>query len=447
MALTMVASLPASPAIPTHSLTVADRIVSELKPYAGNSRSHPDRQVDALADGYRQFGMINPILVDESGVIIAGHGRWLAARRAGLESVPTIELAGLTDMQKRKLRLSDNKIAALGGTHLDLHRIELGAIFQEALDLNIKVEIPGFSAGEIDVALTPKKNIDPADDQAPPPSAEPRTQPGDIIVLGPHRIACGDVRDQALMQRLMAGAVADAAFLDNPYNVEIGGHANVRTKHREFAMASGEMTPSEFEAFLYSAFDACAAVSRDGAVHFLTIDWRHIDELKAAADRIYGSLLNLCVWRKGNAGMGSLYRSQHELVFVYRVGQSAHFNAVELGRHGRNRTNCWDYPSVNTGGARADELNWHPTVKPVALVADAIQDVTKRGEVVLDAFLGSGTSLIAAERTGRVFRGLDIDPAYVDIAIERWVSMTGGAPKLERLNGWNLAATTETTDA
>lgn len=191
-------------------------------------------------------------------------------------------------------------------------------------------------------------------------------------------------------------------------------------------MASGEMSTAAFRAFLTDTLGACANVSRDGAVHFVCMDWRHLDDVSIAGKEVYGGLLNLCIWNKSNAGMGSLYRSKHELVFVYRVGKTPHFNAVELGKHGRNRTNVWDYQSVNSmAGSRRDDLDLHPTVKPTALVADALQDVTKRGDVVLDIFLGSGTSLIAAERIGRRFRGLDIDPAYVDVAVERWQAMTG----------------------
>ena len=218
----------------------------------------------------------------------------------------------------------------------------------------------------------------------------------------------------------------DAAFLDPPYNVLINGHANTKGRHREFAMASGEMSDEAYSQFLADALGTCARVSRDGAVHYVCMDWRHMDDVSAVGKVVYGDLLNLCIWNKSNAGMGSLYRSKHELIFVYKVGQGRHFNAVELGKHGRNRTNVWDYASVNSmSGSRRQDLDLHPTVKPTALVADAIQDVTKRGDLILDIFLGSGTTLIAAERTGRRFRGLDIDPAYVDVAIERWATMTG----------------------
>jgi DNA modification methylase len=227
-------------------------------------------------------------------------------------------------------------------------------------------------------------------------------------------------------------ARVDAAFLDPPYNVQIGGHAVSAGSHREFAMASGEMSEAQFRSFLSDTLGAAAQVSRDGAVHFVCMDWRHMDDVSEVGRAIYGERLNLCIWNKSNAGMGSLYRSKHELVFVYRVGTAPHLNMVELGKHGRNRTNVWDYASVNSlRGSRREDLALHPTVKPTGLVADAIQDVTRRGDLVLDLFLGSGTTLLAAERTGRRFRGLDIDPAYVDVAIERWSARTGLEPRLE----------------
>ena len=228
------------------------------------------------------------------------------------------------------------------------------------------------------------------------------------------------------------GAAIDAAFLDPPYNVRINGHANAKGRHREFAMASGEMSEEAFRGFLTETLGACRqrVARRRGPLRLHGLA-AHGRRLRRSAAAVYGDLLNLCVWNKTNAGMGSLYRSKHELVFVYRVGSAPHFNAVELGRHGRNRTNVWDYASVNSmAGSRREDLALHPTVKPTALVADAIQDVTRRGELVLDIFLGSGTTLIAAERSGRRFRGLDIDPAYVDVAIERWSAMTGGTPRL-----------------
>ena len=412
----------------SNALAVEYRTVGSLKPDPRNARTHPKRQLEQIKASIKEFGFTNPILIDEQGVIIAGHGRLRAAKEAGLAEVPTIVLAGLTDGKKRALRLADNKIALGASWDLDLLKLELG----DLADMDFDLGLTGFSAGEIDIALLGAN--DPDDDHLPEIRTAPRTRPDDIWLLGDHRLGCGDGRDGAFLRRVIGKDVKiDAAFLDPPYNVAIGGHANTRGRHREFAMASGEMSRDEFRTFLTDALGACVAASRDGAVHFVCMDWRHMDDLSGIGRDVYGDLLNLCIWNKSNAGMGSLYRSKHELIFVYRVGQAPHFNAVELGKHGRNRTNVWDYTSVNTvAGSRREDLKLHPTVKPTALVADAIQDVTRRGDLVLDIFCGSGTTLIGAERTGRRFRGVEIDPAYVDVAIDRWEAMTGGKAKLSR---------------
>ncbi len=407
-------------------LTITYRSVAELTPDPRNARTHPKRQIEQLKSAIASFGFTNPILVDEGGVLIAGHGRLRAAKDLGLDEVPAITLAGLGDAEKRALRLADNKIALGAGWDLDLLKLELGEL--AALDVELDLTLTGFSTGEIDVILT--DTPDPDDEIIPAVPKTPRTRPGDIWELGDHRIGCGDARDHDFLRRVVGAGEIDAAFLDPPYNVAINGHANAKGRHREFAMASGEMTTSEFQTFLSDTLGACANVSRDGAVHFVCMDWRHMDDVSVVGQVVYGDRLNLCIWNKSNAGMGSLYRSKHELIFVYRVGRASHENMVELGRHGRNRTNVWDYASVNSfKGSRHADLELHPTVKPVGLVADAIRDVTRRDDLVLDVFLGSGTSLIAAERTGRRFRGLDIDPVYVDVALARWQAMTGKEPR------------------
>ncbi len=301
---------------------------------------------------------------------------------------------------------------------LEILKLELGELSLPAVEIDLALS--GFSSGEIDAVLA--FNSDPDDEVIPAVPKTPRSVRGDIWQLGEHRVGCGDGRDVTFLRRMVGDSTAvDAAFLDPPYNVKISGHANVRGRHREFAMASGEMTSATFRTFLGDTLGACVTVSRAGAVHFICMDWRHMEDLQVAADPLYDDLLNVCVWNKSNAGIGSLYRSKHELISVYRVPGAPHYNAVELGRHRRNRTNVWDYASVNSlKGSRRQDLELHPTVKPVAMVADALCDVTRQGELVLDIFLGSGTSLIAAERVGRRFRGCDIDPAYVDVAIARW---------------------------
>ena len=411
-------------------LAVAYRQVNDLIPDPRNARTHPKRQIDQLWASIKEFGFTNPILIDPEGHIIAGHGRLQAARAMGIAEVPTITLSGLSESQKRALRIADNKIALNAGWDLEILQQELGEL--ASIDVDIDPTLTGFSTGEIDFILTSAP--DPDDEVIPPVSATPRTKLGDIWILGEHRVGCGDSRDAKFLQRVIGDrALVDAAFLDPPYNVRIGGHAVSAGSHRAFALASGEMSEGEFRSFLADTLGAAAHVSRDGAVHFVCMDWRHMDSVSAVGATVYGACLNLCVWNKSNAGMGSLYRSKHELVFVYRVGTAPHLNMVELGRHGRNRTNVWDYASVNSmRGSRREDLTLHPTVKPTGLVADALKDVTRHGDLVLDLFLGSGTTLIAAERTGRCFRGLDIDPAYVDVAIERWSARTGLEPRLEK---------------
>ncbi|MEO1922774.1 MAG: DNA methyltransferase [Sphingomonadaceae bacterium] len=410
------------------ALKVTYKNLSELTPDPRNARTHPKRQIEQIVASIGEFGFTNPILADPEGNLIAGHGRLRAARQMGLQQVPVIELAGLSDPQKKALRLADNKIALNAGWDTEILKLELADL--SIPEINIDLALTGFSAGEIDVVLA--ESDDPDDEVIPEVPVEPRVQAGDIWQLGEHRIGCGDGREVMFLRRVVGeGSKIDCAFLDPPYNVKINGHANAKGRHREFAMASGEMTEDEFRSFLSDTLGACAKVSRNGAVHFVCMDWRHMDDVTASVGEVYDALLNICVWNKSNAGMGSLYRSKHEMVFVYRVGDAPHTNCVELGKHGRNRTNVWDYASVNSmRGSRREDLALHPTVKPVAMVADAICDVTRQGELVLDIFLGSGTSLIASERVGRSFRGVDIDPAYVDLAMTRWSEITGKEPEL-----------------
>jgi DNA modification methylase len=400
--------------------------LGSLKPDPRNPRTHSKNQVQQIADSIGNSGYFNPILVEEDSVIICGHGRYRAAQLQGRETVPVIRLGGLTAAAKRALRIADNKIATNAGWDVELLRVELEEIQAEGLNL----ELTGFAMGEIDTILA--ESPDPDDETIPAVPDEPVTRPGDIWICGPHRIGSGDLLDGSSLAALMAGERADAVVSDPPYNVTINGFANAKGRHREFQMASGELSPEEFIEFIRKFILVLIGFSRDGAVHFLFMDWRHIQELIAVARALYGAFLNLCVWNKSNTGMGSLYRSKHELIAVFRVGDTPHFNAVELGRHGRNRTNVFDYASVNSFvGSRREDLALHPTVKRTALVADVIQDVTRRGDIVLDGFLGSGTLLLACELTGRRARGLEIEPAYVDVALERWIAMTGQQPILE----------------
>ena len=259
----------------------------------------------------------------------------------------------------------------------------------------------GFATGEADKILF-SSELTVGEETVPAPPTNPVSRPGDIWVLGDHRVGCGDTRDLEFLRRVCGPEPIDAANLDVPYNKKMNGDAVSRGRHREFLLASGEMPTADFRRFLHDGLGNCAQVSRDGAVHFVWIDHRHVEDLAEACQGVYGERLNICVWKKSNAGMGSLYRSRHELVFVMRVGKAAHINNVELGKHGRNRTNVWEYELVNTlRGARRADLDLHPTTKPVALVADAILDVTRPNDLVLDGYLGSGSTLLACVRTGR----------------------------------------------
>lgn len=399
----------------------------KVVPYAGNARTHSPRQINQIARSMESFGVMNPLLVDDKDQLFAGHGRLLAAKQLGLARVPVLRICHLTDAQRRAYALADNKIAENAGWDPELLQVELKFL----MEVDFEVDLTGFSTPEIDMVMAPLG--DEPDDPVPdlPALADAVSQAGDVWKLGGHRIACGDCRDASLLVALMDGARARMVLTDPPYNVPIEGHVSGLGKvhHDEFAMASGEMTPAEFVEFLRHSIGAGADTCVDGALLYLFMDWRHLPELYAACAALNLVPINLCVWTKANAGMGSLYRSQHELVLVVKKGKGSHVNNVELGKHGRYRTNVWPYAGMNSFGAERDEaLAMHPTVKPVALVADAIKDVTHHGDFVLDLFLGSGTTLIAAERCQRRCYGVEIDPRYVDVALQRWIALTGVQP-------------------
>jgi DNA modification methylase len=376
------------------------------------------------------FGFINPVLVDEHCKLVAGHGRLLAARTLGLKTIPAIRIDHLNEDEKRAYMLADNKLAENAGWDPELLKIEL--TYLNRIDIEIDVELTGFSMPEIDILLGAAA---PPPEEPPLPAlpslADTIVHAGDLWQLGRHRLLCGDCREATTVARLMSGQQARLIFTDPPYNVPIEGHARGlgQIHHPDFAMACGEMTAAEFVEFLVASLGQLAAVSLEGSLHYVCMDWRHMEALLSAGQRVYADLINLCVWNKSSGGMGSLYRSKHELVFVFKHGRGAHINNVELGRHGRNRTNVWDYPGVNAFGQDRDAtLAMHPTVKPVALIGDAILDASKRHEIILDGFAGSGSTLLAAEQTGRIFHGIEIDPRYVEVSLQRWIAQTGESP-------------------
>ncbi len=407
--------------------------IGQLKPDSRNPRLHSERQLKQIARSINVFGFNVPVLADQEGNLLAGHGRVQAARRLGLSEIPVIRLEHLTPEQARAFSIADNRLSETSTWDDRL----LAEVFRDlaSVELDFDLEATGFTMGEIDLrieglSLSTANNPDPADE---PPAAldqTPVSRPGDLWQLGRHRLFCGNALDQPAYDRLLQGAAAGVVFTDPPYNVPIAGHVSGkgRMRHREFLMASGQLTPAQFTRFLATALELLVRYSAPGSLHYVCMDWRHQHELLTAGLGIYAELKNMCVWVKDNAGMGSLYRSQHELIFVFKNGRTPHRNNVELGQHGRNRTNVWHYPSLNNFGRNGEEGNLavlHPTVKPVALIADAILDCSARGDLVLDPFLGSGSTLLAAERVGRLCRGIELDPLYVDAAIRRWQRFTG----------------------
>lgn len=405
-------------------LEIIYRAVGELRPRASNPRTHTKKQLEQVAASIQRFGFTNPILIDEEDGIIAGHGRVEAAKLIGMSEVPTVRLANMSEADIRAYVIADNRLAENAGWDRELLGLELRYLSE--LDIDFDVTITGFDAPEIDVLIGELSLDGDADDPAdtvPEPAAGPAvTRPGDIWRIGPHRLICGDATRAETYAALLGTEKAAMVFTDPPYNVPISGHVSGlgSVQHREFAMASGEMTSAQFTDFLTTVFGHLADFSVDGAIHFQCMDWRHIGEILAAGGSAYTELKNLCVWAKTNGGMGSLYRSAHELVFVFKSGTGPHVNNVELGKHGRYRTNVWSYAGANSFGTNRDaELAMHPTVKPVAMVADAILDCSRRRDIVLDAFAGSGTTLVAAHRTGRCGYGVEIDPTYCDVIISR----------------------------
>jgi DNA modification methylase len=357
--------------------------------------------------------------------VIAGHGRLAAAILLGIEQVPTIRLDQLTEAQVRAYILADNKLAEDAEWDLEILTAEL----QDLAKLDFNLETTGFETAEIDFFIQggQRTAADDLADQLPEVGA-PISRPGDLWILGKHRVLCGDATSATSLQHLLDGKKAQAVVTDPPYNVPIDGNVcgSGSIRHREFIMASGQMTDAQFVAFLNTVCRNLVDFSTDGSLHYLFMDWRHIGTLLSAVRDVYTEFKNLCVWNKDNGGMGSLYRSKHELVAVFKNGTAPHINNVELGKYGRNRTNVWDYAGINSlHGERLDLLAMHPTVKPVALIADAILDCTKRNGIVVDSFAGSGTTLIAAEKTGRRAYVMELDPIYVDVAINRFEKFTG----------------------
>ncbi len=407
-------------------LKIAYVPVADLKQYARHARTHDDRQIEQIKSSIASFGFVSPLIVDQNHVLIAGHARLLAAEALGFESVPVLRLDHLSEADTAALRIADNRLAELAGWDKSILAIEFSYLgnLDCTLDLAFDLSITGFALPEIDQIIQQADAVEDEDEAAPEVDvgAPAVSRLNDLWLLGEHRILCGDSCNETSYQRLLQGERAAAGFHDPVYNVSVKRHVSRSGKHAEFVMGVGEMSVEEFTAFNARWLTHAAAVSAPGAIQFAFMDWRHMREMLDAGRAAKLDLLNLAVWNKGSGAMGSLYRSQHELIFVWKEPSAAHTNNVQLGKFGRNRTNVWAYPGA--AGLRR-ELELHPTPKPVALVADALRDVTDRGDLVLDCFSGSGTTIIAAAKTGRRARVTELDPHYVDVAVKRWEAWSG----------------------
>ena len=411
------------------SLTIEMIDIADLRPYPGNARRHSRAQIKQIAKSIETFGFTNPVLIGDGFEILAGHGRVAAAQLIGIKSVPAVRLSDLSPAERKAYVVADNKLALNAGWDREVLAIEL----QGLIDLGFDVETTGFTLGEIEIVLgdaaegAPPDASEGSEDDIPPVRESAVSRPGDVWRAGPHRLICADARERMAYETLLGNERVDLIFTDPPHNVpidgDVGGYG--QTRQRGFAMGVGEMTSAEFTIFLERTLASAAERCRDGAIAFVCIDWRHAEELLAAGKTVFTELKDLCVWNKASAGTGTFYRSKHELIFVFKKGTAPHVNSSGPRETGRPRSNVWDYPGVSTGPSQTEGLAMHPTVKPTRLVVDAIKDCSRRGDLVLDPFGRSGTTLIAAQKTGRSARLIEYDPSYCDTILRRFERVTG----------------------
>ena len=411
-----------------HHSSIEMLLTSSLTPNPDNARTHSARQLSQLRAAIKKFGWLVPIVVDADLMILAGHARYEVARMLKLREVPCIRADHLSDIDKRAFALGENRLAELSGWNSKLLTKELDALFSSGFE----IETIGFSTA--DLTIGPIGDEDASSEREVPVAEFAITRPSEIWTIGDHTIAQGDSRELEVYEAGLGGRTADMVFGDLPYNVPVDGFVRGRRggkRFREFAFASGEMSSPEFIAFQRSIFRNCVRFSKDGSIHYQCMDFRHVREILDAADGIYTQFKQLVVWDKGVGGQGAFYRSQHELIFVFKSGRAKHTNNFGLGETGRYRTNIWKYPGANSfRKGRAEELAAHATPKSVPMVMDAIRDCSNPGELILDPCLGSGTTLIAAHKTGRIGVGIEVDPLYVDVAVRRLAAVTGLDPVL-----------------
>lgn len=403
--------------------------LNTLTPMPGNPRKYSPKQLRKAVQVLRASGYIPPLVVDKDGAIVIGELFWRAARRMGLAEVPVLKVDHLNDGELRALRIAHERLPLDGEWDEAALKSEFELIFEQELDLTLTAfDLPEIEA----IVFCEEAGASGQEVESLPEVPDnPMTNPGDLWILGQHRLLCADALDSASCDRLMPAQGADLVCTDPPYNVPVKGHVGGKgaIHHKEFLQASGEMSEEAFTDFLGIAAGNMIEHSRDGSLHYIFMDWRHLPELFRACQWQYDAFVNLAVWDKVHGGMGSFYRSQHELVTIFRNGSAPHRNNVALGRHGRNRTNVWSKPGLaGFSRDRQETLRLHPTVKPTDLIVDILLDASKPGDIVLDPFAGSGTTLLACEKVGRQARCIEIDPRYVDVALKRWMNETGGEP-------------------
>ena len=411
----------------TPALRLETLPVDQLRSNGRRLRRSMEAHVCEVAQSISALGFTVPLLIGRDNVVIDGDTRLEAARVLGLEFVPCVRVDHLNENEQRLLRLAVNRLGEKGEWDV----LALQTEFQELIIEDVQIELSGFCSDEIDQIIIGEQveslEVGELDPRA---GTKPIAELGDVFNLGRHTLICGDATDPMVTARLMGSDKARLVLTDEPYNVRIVGNVT-KGDHREFAMASGEMSDERFIEFNRAWMGAILPFLVDGGILGTFIDWRGMSTVHAAAMNLGLSQLNLVVWTKTNAGMGSLYRSQHELLPLFKMGALPHLNNIALGRRGRHRSNVWSYPGASSIGSDARSgLRDHPTVKPTAMLEDALIDLTNSSDIVVDPFLGSGSTVIAAEKRGRICRGIELDPLYVDVIIRRWQRVTGKAATL-----------------
>lgn len=401
--------------------------VEKLQANPKELRIHKPKKIERLAKSIQTTRIFVPIVVN-NGVIVTGNARYLAAKQLGLKLIPVIEASNLTEEQLRAYAIAENQSTIDAEWNLPVLQIELAELRKINFDLELtNIEIPKIDCIIQGTVSKDKEEKDSEETAVDELNIEKRVKKGDLVKLGRHRLFCGNALSAESYKFLMGAILAVMVLTDPPFNVKIGGHVcgNGKIQHDEFAMASGEMTPQEFAEFLRTAFENFKTFSVENSLHYSFMDWRHIPEIYAAG-RCYAKLKNLCIWNKMVGGQGSHYRSQHELVFVFQNGEGKYINNIQLGKHGRNRTNLWSFKGVHVSNPEnKDDLKFHPTCKPVKMLEEIVLDASNPGDAVLDAFAGSGSTLLACEKTDRVCYAMELEPHYCDVIVTRWEALTG----------------------